>query len=111
MVENKLGEITLKCFGKIFDLDIIQTKYRANDAICVRLHDSNTHEPFGVLSVNLPDCSDMIENKNQFFAKCWSENEVFADQLRDSKFFKYTGMKFLYNFVEVEIWEIKNDTQ
>lgn len=104
---EKIGETELTLWGKNYNVAIIKDKYRINGSLCIRLDEIGSNEPFGVLSVNLPELEEMLENENQFFAKSWSENEQMANQLRDGDLFKYTGKSFPLNMVEVEIWEIK----
>ena len=52
-MENKF--LTLHVFNKTFKLIGIKRKYSYNNTLAIELVDNKTHEPFAILTVNLPD--------------------------------------------------------
>lgn len=77
----------------------------AINGICVGGEDDG--DPFGTLSVNLPESRNMITDiTKEVFIKVWSENEAFAEAARNSGFFVDTGKLARTGFVAAEVWEL-----
>lgn len=68
---------TLSMFGKSYPVALVEEKYYTNGATVVQAYDEEG--PFCTLSVNLPE-SAMLP-KGAFYAKNWSENTGFVEQL------------------------------
>jgi hypothetical protein len=68
----------INLFGKSYMVDVKTNKYQ-NGGLAVQLFDSETHETFATISVNLPESQDIP--KDAFYVKHWSENEPIIAQL------------------------------
>ena len=88
---------------KEFEVLMYQEKYPVNDRIAVLLRMSGTGEPFGVLTVNIPDAK--IRN-DEICVKTWSENEWWYSQLLNTRYFCDTGKRVPCGFAVAEIWNI-----
>lgn len=71
--------ITIQFLGKPRKLRVLFSQY-GNGAKAVILNDTNG-EQFCVLSVNMPDASDLLP-PDVFYAKGWSENEPVVEELK-----------------------------
>src|SRR6056297_913801 len=97
-----IGQITHKMGAETFNLNIDRTNY-SDGNMAVVLTDQSDKCQFAVLSVNIPEFDYMLEDGKEFFAKTWSENQQIANQLRNSEFFKDTGLRVDINFVTAEV--------
>jgi hypothetical protein len=73
---------TLRMFGKPYKVILETTRYQDGN-LAVQAIDADDGDPFCTISVNLPE-SDALPD-GAFYAKHWSENETFIDQLVDQK--------------------------
>ena len=102
-MSEELKTIELTGYGETYKVYLSITKYLNDETqTAVQFYTTN-HEPFMNLSVNLNDPS---LKENFFWAKTWSENEPFRQQLLDSGLFRDTGKRKRTGFVEAELWEI-----
>lgn len=67
----------LSMFGKTYKVTLVEEKYYDNGSTAVQAYDEEG--PFCTLSVNLPESSALP--KGAFYAKSWSENRGFVEQL------------------------------
>ncbi len=81
------------------------TRYPKGKSICIQLT-SEEGEPFGVLSVNLPEHNNRIERACEFFVKTWCENAPLIEPMLSSKLFVDTGRRVETEFVSASIWAI-----
>ena len=80
------------------------TKNYPNGRLALQVVTAQYGEPFGVLSVNVPDVNvpdGCIAVKN------YSENEPLAAAAYETGLFEDTGVKAQTGFVSVPIWRIK----
>jgi hypothetical protein len=108
-------EIVVDLLGKPFSVVLTKEKY-ADGNIAIVGHDPDD-EPFGTLSVNLPEDANILNN-NEVFIKNWSENEAFAKAALKSGFFIDTCKIFIdtcksinTGFVLAPIWEMVTEEQ
>lgn len=87
-------------FGKQYDVELIEAKY-GDGSIALEVIDSQDGEPFGRLTVCVPDTR---LNENEVLVKTWSENQEWASQ-----FLKYgfedTGRRVKTGYVEAQVWK------
>jgi len=99
--ENQIIKVPI---GKtIYNVKLIAEKYQNGRLAIIGICDNG--EEFSVLTVNLPDCSGVLE-VNQAYIKDWSENEQFAQAALQSGFFKDTGFTVKTGFANAKIWEV-----
>jgi hypothetical protein len=89
-------------YGEIHHTNIHITQY-GSSRIAILLQEQDG-EPFGTLTVNLPD--EEIED-GEIIVKTWSGNEPLADAAMKSGLFSDTGKRLKTGFVEAQIWRIK----
>jgi len=91
----------IKLWGKEHYLELHTAKYADGEPALVVLGES---EPFGRLSINIPEYKDFL-GKNEFFIKTWSENEAWC--LVFYPCFEYTGRTVPCGFANAPIWQLK----
>lgn len=82
-------------------LTIIATHYTSNDR-CAILLESADGEPYGRLTVNLPDASIA---EDEILVKTWSENSNLRAPALASGHFKDTGRRIPNGMVIAEVWK------
>jgi hypothetical protein len=80
---------------------VVTSAYQNGGALSVELIDG-VGESIATLSVNIPESSHLLREK-EFFAKTWGENEEIAEDALASGIFRDTGRKS-DDFLEAKIW-------
>lgn len=89
---------TIKAYGE--ELRLILERYR-NGRSAIRM-ESGIGEPYGVLTVNIPEAVLATE---EILVKTWAENEPFRAPALASGLFKDTGRRIRIEFVDAEVWK------
>jgi hypothetical protein len=63
-----------------------------------------------VLTVNIPECSDLLK-PGEFFVKAWSENEQIAADALASGLFVDTGRRAPTGHTEAQIWRFTKEEE
>jgi hypothetical protein len=95
----------LSCYGMIINLHC--TFYTNNSRLAIQAT-CDDGEPFGVLTVNLPDQN---LGEREIFVKTWSENEEFSKQVMKTGLFIDTGRRVSTGFVEAQVWKIADNVK
>jgi hypothetical protein len=83
---------------------VVTDAYHVGGKLSVELV-ADDGEPIATLSVNMPDCSQLLSS-GEFFAKTWSENEDIAEDALASGIFRDTG-RTSGGIVNAPIWTFK----
>ena len=83
------------------ELCYVHYAYYADGNIAIQ-YTVNDGEPFGTLTVNLPDTEI---SEGEFAVKTWSENEQLAKAALASGIFEDMGKRIPTGFVEAHIWK------
>jgi hypothetical protein len=97
---------TVKVDDQIIEL-IVKRYANGNPAIIG--YDRATGKKFSNLSFNLvsPDLTaEQTLEPGDIMIKTWSENEVFAQRVRESGLFLDTGKRICLQFAEAEVWRL-----
>jgi hypothetical protein len=81
--------------------NIVTSTYQDGGKMAVELVDDDG-ESIAVLSVNIPESSHLLGEK-EFFAKTWSENEEIAEDALASGIFRDSG-RTNDGFLKAKIW-------
>lgn len=92
-------KIIVDSYGKKTECRIITGRYDP-PRLAITL-ETYIGEPFGTLTVNLPD--DKLD-EGEFFVKTWSENEGLAKSCMNSGAFIDTGKRVKTGYVEAQVW-------
>ena len=84
--------------------NVITNTYQRGGKLSVELA-AESGEEIATLSVNMPECSHLLDD-GEFFAKTWSENEEIAEDALASGIFRDTGRRS-DNIVNAPIWTFK----
>ena len=95
-------ELTL--LGKSYKVGKLDETYWSGGARSVQFVVEETGDPFMHLSCNLPE--HPLPDDKHFWAKTWSENESFREQLLNSGMFEDTGKRVQTGFVQAEMWKV-----
>jgi hypothetical protein len=103
--EGKIVKVDL--YGKIYQVKLVKEKYHeGNIAIQgVIVGGIEDGELFATLSVNMPAIKGLL-GEDEIFIKSYSENESFADAVRNSGYFTDTTKRTPSGFVLLEIWKM-----
>lgn len=83
------------------------TRYSKGKGICIQMTGGYLEqEPYGVLSVNLPEHNKLLVDEREFFVKTWSENEPVIEPILKSGKFVDTGRRVETGFVLASVWAI-----
>lgn len=103
LFEEKILEV--QSFDGGVDKIILSKKQYASGNICIIAKISDTGEPYGVLTKNIPEYNCSLAD-DEVFIKNYFENEYLANAARESGFFFDTKKKLKIDHVEFEIWKI-----
>ena len=93
----------IKLYGEEYFLDLILTKYGdGNNALIV----NSTFEPFGKLSVNIPEQAHRL-GPYDFFVKTWGENEAWYPAFY--KYFDTLDWTVPCGFANAFVWRLKKE--
>ncbi len=81
--------------------NVVTSAYQDGGALAVELVDG-VGESIATLSVNIPESSHLLGEK-EFFVKTWSENEEIAEDALASGIFRDTG-RTSDGFLKAKIW-------
>ncbi len=80
----------------------------ADGSLAIRF-ESPDGDPFGALSINVPDQAHVLQ-PGEFFAKTYSENASISEAAIESGFFADTGRVVRCGYLPLPIWRIGNRT-
>lgn len=83
-----MKEFKHKVFNQEYVLKVEKTKY-ADGNLAVKLIDTQDGFDFAVVSINIPEEADKIED-NEFVFKTYSENEGLLEKMIDEKIVEVT---------------------
>ena len=92
---------TSRSFGKV---NVVTSAYQRGGKLAVELV-AEDGEDIATLSVNMPECSQILGD-GEFFAKTWSENEEIAADALASGIFRDTG-RTSGDTVNAQIWTFR----
>jgi hypothetical protein len=97
--------VTIDFLGTPTNLKLVNHTYNHNGRIAVEAVDAQTGEPFGMITVNLPD---VCLEHDEVCIKVWSENSYWVPQvlaqLKDK--FIPTGREVRTGFVSAPVYKI-----
>ena len=100
--DSKTGlSFTTRLFGNV---NVITNTYENGGKLSVELV-ADSGEDITTLSVNMPECSHLLGDR-EFFAKTWSENTEIAEDAQASGIFRDTG-RTSDNNVNAAIWTFR----
>lgn len=91
--------LKVNAWGSIFTVSPSFGRYE-NGRLAVTFEDSETGEPFGTFTINLPEG---YLGKGEVFAKDWSENAPLFNALSEAHWIKETGRVVASGFVAVKV--------
>jgi hypothetical protein len=89
-------------YGRM-NLCVFDVRSYQNGRPALRLLSALDGEPFGTLTVNLPESKVLA---GQIIVKVWSENEAMAAAALASGMFRDTGGRIPTGYVEAQVWEV-----
>lgn len=98
-----MNEITINAYGEQHLITLEEFRYVSADGAKGILAKCTSGEPWGKLTVNLPDAPILPEN--HYYIKTGSENS-WVKQLIKLGYFKETGGTYSNGFAIIQIWEI-----
>ena len=102
---NEIMKTTVNLFGANFQIEIKKSTYAMGNAIVLEAVDSETGDPFGMITVNGPGIS---LGPDEICVKTYSENEWVLQLLTLlPNNFKDTGKSVEIGFATAPIWQFK----
>lgn len=89
-------------YGRM-NLCVFDVRCYENGRPALRLLSALDGEPFGTLTVNIPEASVL---SGEIIVKTWSENEAMAAAALASGLFRDTGRRIHTGFVQAQVWEV-----
>jgi hypothetical protein len=99
-----LASFKARLWNQDFNLSLQEAGRYPDGTPCLMLI-SDEGEPFGKLTVAMPEAGKEILEPGEYLIKTWSENEVLIPLVRE--FFVDTGKRLSNAYVEAEIWRLK----
>jgi hypothetical protein len=100
-----MNTVTINFLGETVTLRLVCHTYNHNGRIAIQAVDNQTDEPFGMVSVNIPD---VCLESDEVCIKDWSENAMWVPQvlaeLKDK--FVPTGREVRSGFVSAPVYKI-----
>ena len=91
-----------KIFAYGEEIEMKETQYR-NKRAAIQLVSAETGEPYGMLTVNIPE---FPLDEEEILVKAWSENEPYRAPALATGLFQDTGKRAPAGFTEAEVWLI-----
>jgi hypothetical protein len=96
-------EIEVRVWAKNWKVEIHKKQYADGNPALV-IWDQQNREPWGKLSVNIPD---VPLEPGLYHVKTWGENEKLIGPLLETGAFIDTGLRVPCGFCDASIWKLK----
>ena len=104
-LEKKENQFQLDVLGESLTLILMAGRYRGG-RLAIESYELSG-EPWGVLTVNLPEARDLAAD--EIIVKTWSENEIWVPQLLTvlPHVFEDTGRRIPAGYTQAQVWKLK----